>query len=245
MKPASTEPQVRFSSAAHGVACESCEVRHLAICTALSSKELEKVEAMAVTRQFAEGELVYAAEDLATIAGTVLRGTIKAYKLLADGRQQIIGFLQPGDFIGSTTQESYRCFAEAITPVELCVFPLSSLNRVIHELPNLEHQLLKMAAEDLDLAQEWMLLLGRKTAQERLATFLLLVSDKAMSRGLKGGVVDLPMNRAEIADYLGLTIETVSRQVGKLKGLGYIQPIGNHQIQILNPAQLRQIAEGS
>lgn len=244
MKSSNTQPQIGSLDIGHLSTCANCEVRHLAICAALSPKELEKVQAMAVSREFAEGEIIYAAEDLAAIAGTVVKGTVKAYKLLADGRQQIIGFMQPGDFIGSVTQESYRCFAEAITPVELCVFPLSSLNRVIHELPNLEHQLLKMAAEDLDLAQEWMLLLGRKTAQERLATFLLLISDKAKSRGFKSGIVDLPMNRAEIADYLGLTIETVSRQVGKLKSLGYIQPIGNHQIEILNSTQLRHIAEG-
>jgi len=217
----------------------------LGVCTALSPKELEKVQAMAVHRDYAEGELIYAAEDLAAMAGTLIRGTVKIYKLLADGRQQIIGFLQPGDFVGSITQESYRCFAEAITPVTLCVFPLSSLNRVLHELPNFEHQLLKIASQDLDQAQEWMLLLGRKTAQERLATFLLLIYDKAKSRGAEEGVLSLPMNRAEIADYLGLTIETVSRQVGKLKGMGVIQPIGNHQIEILDPAHLRHIAEAS
>lgn len=245
MKTISTEPLFKRPMAANGADCSQCDVRHLAVCTALSAKELEKVQGMAVTRVYSEGELIHAAEDVATMAGTVVKGTIKAYKLLSDGRQQIIGFLQPGDFIGSVTQESYRCFAEAITPVELCVFPLSSLNRIIHELPNMEHQLLKMAADDLDLAQEWMLLLGRKTAQERLATFLLLIADKAHSRGIQGGLVSLPMNRAEIADYLGLTIETVSRQVSKLKGLGVIRPIGNHQIEILNFAQLRHIAEAS
>ena len=245
MRTISTVPQCGRTAAASTVDCARCDVRHLAVCTALSPKELEKLQAMAVAREFSEGEVIHAAEELAIMAGTVVKGTIKVYKLLPDGRQQIIGFLQPGDFIGSVTQESYRCFAEAITPVELCVFPLSGLNRIIHELPNLQHQLLKLAAHDLDLAQEWMLLLGRKTAQERLATFLLLLSEKARSRGTRSDSVTLPMNRAEIADYLGLTIETVSRQVGKLKSLGVIQPIGNHCIEILNAGQLRQIAEAT
>ena len=149
------------------------------------------------------------------------------------------------DFVGSPTQETNHMFAEALTPIELCVFPFAALQRLIHEMPNLERQLLKLANADLDLAQEWMLLLGRKTAQERLATFLLLLAHKAKARGAPEAPVALPMNRSEIADYLGLTIETVSRQFSKLKSSGHIQIAHNHEVTIRNLDGLADIAEGT
>lgn len=225
--------------------CAHCAVREIAVCTALSAPELERLSAISVTREFSSGETLFRAEDAAAMVGTVIRGTIKTYKLLADGRQQIVGFLFPGDFVGSPTQQTNHVFAETLTPVELCVFPFPAVQRLIHEMPNLERRLLSVAHEDLDLAQEWMLLLGRKTAQERLATFLLLLVSKASVRGLKGGAVELPMNRGEIADYLGLTIETVSRQFSKLKKAGMIRIDDSHAVTIVDAERLAEVAEGA
>src|SRR3954471_770553 len=138
--------------------CAHCAVREIAVCTALSGPELERLSAISVTRQFAGGDTLFRAEDSAGLIGTVVRGTIKTYKLLADGRQQIVGFLFPGDFVGSPTQQTHHVFAEALTPVELCVFPFPAVQRLIREMPNLERRLLALAHEDLDLAQDWMLL---------------------------------------------------------------------------------------
>jgi CRP/FNR family transcriptional regulator len=225
--------------------CGHCDVREVAVCTALSGPELERLKAIAVTKTYETGETIFAAEEPTSITGTVVKGTIKAYKLLPDGRQQIVGFLFPGDFIGSITHDANHSFTEALSPVELCVFPSAGIQRMIHETPNLERQLLKLANDDLDLAQEWMLLLGRKTAQERLATFLLLLADKAMARGASNVNIDLPMNRTEIGDYLGLTIETVSRQFSKLRGAGVISVANNHQVSIKSRTHLVAMAEGS
>jgi CRP/FNR family transcriptional regulator len=225
--------------------CSQCAVRDIAVCTALSGPELERLRGVAVTKTHAPGSTLFAAEEPVTMVGTVVQGTIKCFKLLADGRQQVVGFLFPGDFIGSPTQETTHCFAEALTPVELCVFPFPAIQRLIREMPNLERRLLKLANEDLDLAQEWMLLLGRKTAQERLATFLLLLAQKARARGVAEGPIDLPMNRSEIADYLGLTIETVSRQFSKLKASGHIRVAHNSEVTIRNLEGLTEIAEGA
>ncbi|WP_395018984.1 Crp/Fnr family transcriptional regulator [Dongia sp.] len=229
--------------------CAQCAVREIAVCTALSAPELERLRSIAVTKLFEPGSTLFAADEAATLVGTVVQGTIKCFKLLADGRQQIIGFLFPGDFIGSPTQETTHGFAEALTKVELCLFPFPAIQRLIHEMPNLERRLLTLANEDLDLAREWMLLLGRKTAQERLATFLLLLAQKAKARGIDangigGGAIDLPMNRSEIADYLGLSLETVSRQFTKLKSSGHIRIEHNNAITIRNLDGLIEIAEG-
>lgn len=225
--------------------CAHCAVREIAVCTALSAPELERLRTIAVTKTFAPGSTLFAADEPATMVGTVVQGTIKCFKLLADGRQQIVGFLFPGDFIGSPTQETTHGFAEALTEVELCLFPFPAIQRLIREMPNLERRLLSLANEDLDLAREWMLLLGRKTAQERLATFLLLLAQKARARGIADGTIDLPMNRSEIADYLGLSLETVSRQFTKLKSSGHIRIAHNNTITIRNPDGLIEIAEGT
>jgi CRP/FNR family transcriptional regulator len=225
--------------------CAQCAVREIAVCTALSGPELERLRSIAVTKILEPGTILFGAEEATTMVGTVVQGTIKCFKLMADGRQQVVGFLFPGDFIGSPTQETTHCFAEALTPVELCVFPFSAIQRLIRGMPNLERRLLKLANEDLDLAQEWMLLLGRKTAKERLATFLLLLAQKAKARGIAEGQIDLPMNRSEIADYLGLTIETVSRQFSKLKASGHIRIAHSSEITIRNLEGLTEIAEGA
>ncbi len=225
--------------------CAHCAVRETAVCAALSAPELERLSAISLTREYTAGDTLFRAEDAAVMVGTVVSGTVKTYKLLADGRQQIVGFLFPGDFIGSPTQQTQHVFAEALTPVELCVFPFSAVQRLIREMPNLERRLLAIAHSDLDLAQDWMLLLGRKTAQERLATFLMLLVHKAGARGVAAERLELPMNRGEIADYLGLTIETVSRQFSKLKKAGLIRVDDSHAVTIARPDRLAEIAEGA
>lgn len=225
--------------------CAHCAVRDIAVCTALSGPELERLRGIAVTKVSEPGSMLFAAEEPAAMVGTVVQGTIKCFKLLADGRQQVVGFLFPGDFFGSPTQQTTHTFAEALTRVELCVFPFPAIQRLIREMPNLERRLLQIANDDLDLAQEWMLLLGRKTAQERLATFLLLLAHKARARGIADGPIELPMNRSEIADYLGLTIETVSRQFSKLKASGHIRIAHNNEVTIRNLDGLTQIADGA
>jgi CRP/FNR family transcriptional regulator len=224
--------------------CAHCDVRSLGICVALGETEQKRLKDIAATRHFTEGETIFSAEDPADVVGTVVRGAVKTYKLLPDGRQQVVGFLFPGDFVGSAIFGTNRCFAEALSPVELCVFPYAPLQRLMKDLPALEHELLRRAHDDLDLAQEWMLLLGRKTAQERVATFLCLLFDKAKQRGHCGAPIDLPMNRSEIADYLGLTIETVSRQLSKLKSAGVIVIHGSHAIELRRPNQLAELAAG-
>lgn len=224
--------------------CENCGVRSLGVCVALGETEQKRLKAIATTKQYGAQDTIFSAEDPVSVIGTVVRGAVKTYKLLPDGRQQVIGFLFPGDFVGSAIFGTNRCFAEALSPVEICVFPYAPLQRLMAEMPALEHQMLKLAHDDLDLAQEWMLLLGRKTAQERVATFLCLLFQKAGSRGYCGAPIDLPMNRSEIADYLGLTIETVSRQLSKLKAAGIIGINGNHTIELKNTEQLAELAAG-
>lgn len=237
-----SEPAPATAGAPH--ACENCDVRSLGVCVALGDADQARLKAIATTRHFAEGEIIFSPEESADTLGTIVRGAVKTYKLLPDGRQQVVGFLFPGDFVGSAVFGTNRCFAEALLPVELCALSYVPLQRLMKEMPALEHQMLKLAHDDLDLAQEWMLLLGRKTAQERVATFLCLLFEKAQKRGHCGAPIDLPMNRSEIADYLGLTIETVSRQLSRLKSAGIVAILGAHAIELRKPNQLAELAAG-
>ena len=147
----------------------------------------------------------------------ITKGTVKIYKLLPDGRQQIVGFSFAGDFIGLSVRETYAYTVEALTPAAACRFDRRKLEALLVKFPKVEHQLRTQTSDELAIAQEQMLLLGRKNAKERVASFLLQLSQRAKRLGLSDNPVVLTMGRADIGDYLGLTIETVSRTFTKLR----------------------------
>jgi CRP/FNR family transcriptional regulator len=174
----------------------------------------------------------------------VTAGAVKVYKLLADGRRQMTGFLFPGDFLGLANEKTYAYSAEAITHTMLCRFPRRKLQRLLEEYPKMEHRLLAMASHELAAAQEQMLLLGRKTAREKIASFLLMLSRRATQRGQAGDPVSVPMSRNDIGDYLGLTTETVSRAFTQLKQSGSINLLQGGKVKLADRDRLESIAEG-
>ena len=135
---------------------------------------------------------------------------LKLFKQLADGRRQIVGFMVPGDFLGLAFGGLHLCSAEAVTEVTLCRFPRAAFLALCDECPALEKEILQRTSTELAAAQEQMLLLGRKTALERVASFVLSMGRRQRRRTAEA--VALPMNRIDIADHLGLTVETVSRK---------------------------------
>jgi CRP/FNR family transcriptional regulator len=174
----------------------------------------------------------------------VISGWLKVFKLLSDGRRQITGFLAPGDFLGLTHNDTYAYSAEAVTPVGLCRFPRKKLEALLEELPDLEHRLLSRASHEIAAAQDQMLLLGRKTATEKIASFLLLLSRRAADRGQPENPIELPMSRNDIGDFLGLTTETVSRTVTQLKTKQVIKLLEGHRVQLTDVDRLRRLSEG-
>ena len=175
---------------------------------------------------------------------TVTAGSIKIYKLLPDGRRQVTGFLFPGDFLGLIHNQSYAYSAETLTLAKLCRFPRQRLEALLDEVPRLEQQLLSMASHELAAAQDQMMLLGRKSARERIVSFLTMLSNAAVRREQPGDPVSLPMSRTDIADYLGLTIETVSRTLTKLKTDRLIEFLDEKHVRMSQLRELREIAEG-
>jgi CRP/FNR family transcriptional regulator len=147
---------------------------------------------------------------------------VRIVRLLRDGRHQVTGFLHEGDFLGLTDGGNYVYTAEAISDATLCRFPRARLENLFARYPALENCLLGMAVTEIAAAHDQVLLLGRKTVRERAATLLIMLSRRTVGRGRPESPVNLPMSREDIADYLGLTLETVSRTFNTLRREGYI-----------------------
>ncbi len=224
--------------------CRRCEIRHLAFCGALDAQYLDEIQAIMQTRQIPAGAHVINEGDAAVSVFNVAAGSVKLYKLLSDGRCQITGFLLPGDFCGIATDGTYAYSAEALEPSEICSMPRSKLDAVFARHPELERRLLAIVSHELSVAQDQMLLLGRKTAAERLAAFLLRQSARNERIGWPANPVQLPMSRADIADFLGLTIETVSRTFTKLRDEGAIRLPTKTMIELADRERLEALAEG-
>lgn len=237
-------PARRGSRPAAGSPCAACKVRDLAICGALEPGELERLAGIMSRLELAPGQTAFSEGGPAEYLFNVTHGTIRLYKLLPDGRRQITGFLYPGDFLGLALNDAYICTAEAVDAVHLCRFPRRKLEVLVQETPRLEQRLLGMASNELIEAQDRMLLLGRKTAQEKVASFLLMISKRATKRGQPNNPIDLPMIRADIADFLGLTTETVSRTLTQLKTAGTIRLLENSRVLLTDLDALSTLAEG-
>lgn len=173
----------------------------------------------------------------------VMRGVIKLTKTLEDGRQQVVGLQFAPDFMGRPYAAENQIGAEAASPVELCRVPKAALEALLKTNPALEHRLMQQVLRELDEARAWMVTLGRKTAQEKVASFLYLIAthiDPTIDAAATGAAsFDLPLNRIDIADFLGITIETVSRQLTKLRQEGVIVITNNKHVDVPDMARLR------
>ncbi|WP_442582824.1 Crp/Fnr family transcriptional regulator [Mesorhizobium sp. ASY16-5R] len=208
------------------ILCASCEARHKGICGALNPDQLVALSKSARKEKVEPGRELIGDAETAGHFSNVMSGVVKLTKTLSDGRQQIVGLQFAPDFVGRPFKTESAVSAEAATGVELCSFPRSALERMMAEQPHLEHRLLQQTLKELDQAREWMVMLGRKTAAEKIASFLSMIAgniDPTADPGRRSAAFDLPLSRAEIADFLGLTIETVSRQLTRLRGEGVIR----------------------
>ena len=210
----------------------------------LNDQELEHMGRIARTIDLATQQNVFFEGDDADNLFVLISGALKLYKLLPDGRRQIIGFLFSGDLLGLAFNDVYHYTAEALAPSRLCRLPRSRIEALLADLPKLSNRLLNLASNEMAVAQSHMLLLGRKTAKERLASFLLQLAERAGQRGKFESLLRLPMSRGDIGDFLGLTVETVSRTVTKLKADGLIALREGNVVELRDLDGLVEIAEG-
>ncbi len=174
----------------------------------------------------------------------VVEGVVARYKVLADGRRQIVSFYYPGDLIGVEVAGKWQHYGEALCHSRVRCIPTNIVDRLICEDAEFGRALVKTLATELSETQDQMLSLGCKSAQERLATFLLRIARRYQREGKDGSSLSIPMTRSDIADYLGLTVETVSRNFTKLKSKEIIRLDGSSNVHILNMSLLREIASG-
>ncbi len=229
--------------------CAHCDVRHRSVCSAVSDADLSRLAAVAVVREYERGKTFIDESEPAEHFFNITAGTAKLFKLLPDGRQHVTGFAGIGHFLGLAVSDTYAFSAEAIEPVQVCRFSRTKLRALLDDVPALEHRLLQTACNELVIAQEQMLTLGRKTAQERVASFLLAWSRTTGCGGPSAGRgrdrVPLPMTRGEIADHLGLTIETVSRTFSRFRAGGRIETPSTADVVILDRPWLEALAAGT
>lgn len=227
-----------------GHPCLGCEARGKAVCSVLDCNCLGEFRRLGTKLSLGAGHTLFFEGEPATRVFTLTRGSLKLYKLFSDGRRQIVGFLGAGDFLGISVDDEHAYTAEALEDVEVCCFPRTLFDSFIEGHPAMERELYRLAAHELAASQLQLTLLGRKTAAERLASFLLQLMHKAERFGdRETNIVDLPMNRADIADYLCLTKETVSRILSTFRAARLIRLRRVDQVQILDRPLLEQLAQ--
>ncbi|AVO37909.1 transcriptional regulator FnrL [Pukyongiella litopenaei] len=229
-------------AAAQMIRCSDCPIRHRAVCARCDSDELEQLEQIKYYRSFEAGQTIIWSGDRMEFVGSVVSGIASLTQTMEDGRTQMVGLLLPSDFVGRPGRDSAAYDVVATTDIMMCCFRRKPFEQLMAETPHVAHRLLEMTLDELDAAREWMLVLGRKTAREKIASLLGIIARRnsvmAPSEFRDGIVFDLPLTREAMADYLGLTLETVSRQISALKRDGVIRLQGKRHVTVPDMARL-------
>ncbi|MCE9520882.1 MAG: helix-turn-helix domain-containing protein [Alphaproteobacteria bacterium] len=236
---------VRGESGPHPVfeslACVTCPARKSDICGGLDNLEIRDLAAGSNRIQLKAGETLIWDGDVAQNTYVVTRGTLRAAKASDDGRRQILDFLFAGQFIGIPSGATYQFNVEALTEAEVCRFDRRKLEELMAKHPAVDKGYRSGTARQLESAYDHAYALGRRTAMERVAAFLLDLQASACPKSTVG-TLKLPMTRTDIADFLGLTLETVSRAFSRIKTLGVIRLPSAQEVEIKDPERLKALA---
>jgi len=236
-------PVARSHEEPKALRCASCAVRDSALCESLSDSELTALSAIGRRRVVPAGQVISWVGDASIFCANVVSGALKVTATLSDGREQIVGLLFPADFVGQLFTDETTLTVTAIVDTDLCGYSRGAFEAVLGDHPKMERLLLRRTMASLNEARERMLSLGRRSAQERVAGFILDLARRAGPVSADGLLhVSIPVSRGEMADYLGLTIETVSRQLTRLRTNDVIRFANGERIcTIINPGQLERI----
>lgn len=226
-------------------ACAHCRARQWAFCGALDEEALRDLQRTTRRRSLTPGELIVLEGEAADHVFVVVSGVVSVYKTLPDGRRQITGLGMPGDLIGALFGSHFCFSAQSITRAEVCRIPAAALERLCGMYPAVERRLLKALSDELCRTQAEMLSLGRRTAPEKLAWFLLMLRRRAERRGEPVNPIRMFLNRDEIADCLGLTSGTVSRTFTQFVEHRLIRLHRRRQVALVRRDLLERLAEGT
>lgn len=226
--------------------CGDCPIRYRAVCARCEDDELQRLEQMKYYRSYQAGQTVIWSGDRVDFVASVVTGVATLSQTMEDGRRQMVGLLLPSDFVGRPGRDSVAYDVTAATDLVMCCFRKKPFEEMMLATPHVGQRLLEMTLDELDSAREWMLLLGRKTAREKIASLLSIIARRDASLSLKQAsgrlVFDLPLTREEMADYLGLTLETVSRQMSALRKDKVISLDGKRHVTIEDFDALQEAA---
>jgi CRP/FNR family transcriptional regulator len=227
------------------VACSSCSLRELCLPAGLDAGEMERVDRLVThRRRLRRGAgLYHAGEPLAGLFA-IRSGFMKSCVLHDDGREQVAGFHMAGDLLGldAIGSGNHTCDTVALEDTEVCEIPFASLEQLSREMPSLQHQLHRIMSREIVRDHGVMLLLGSMSAGERLAAFLLNLSQRFAARGYSPSEFRLRMTREEMGSYLGLKLETVSRTLSSFQERGLIE-VRQKQVRIIDFAGLKALLE--
>ena len=217
--------------------CSQCPIRHRAVCARCEPDELQRLDEIKYYRSYECGQTAVWAGDRMDFVGSVVSGIATLTQTMEDGRRQMVGLLLPGDFIGRPGRSTASYDVVAASGLVMCCFRRKPFEEMLAQTPHIGQRLLEMTLDDLDAAREWMLVLGRKTAREKIASLLAIIGRRNAALHLAGNdggpvVFDLPLTREAMADYLGLTLETVSRQMSALRRDGVIELQGKRHVTV-------------
>lgn len=233
---------MELTAASHEFPCQTCAVRDESICAVLSDEELREVSKITTAVDLAKGATVFMEGDKNTYLFNVVSGAVCLSKLLPDGRRQITGFLFPGDFLGLSVADTYAYTAETLSNTSLCRFNRANLIKILDRFPKLEHRLLELASNELSEAQAHMLMLGQKDVTEKISATLIHLINRIGQSCDGETILDLPMTRTDLADYAGVTTESVSRCFTKLRKASVISLPEPSIVHILQETELDRLA---
>ncbi|MBY0226405.1 MAG: Crp/Fnr family transcriptional regulator [Hyphomicrobium sp.] len=232
------------------IKCVQCAVRRTGPCSALTTETANELSRIVHRRRIPAGQVLYGGADHQKTFSIIVDGVVKLVNMQPDGGNQIVGLQFPSDFVGRPFADDTGLIAEAATNLDVCAFSGSAFETLMQTHPDLERTIFKRTLDDLDAARRWMFMIARKTAEERVASLLVLIAGK-----LNGDTADdaasvsdlefaLPLSRTEIAECLGLRLETVSRQFAALKAEGVIATGRRRGIRVCDLTSLAARAQG-
>jgi len=229
------------------VACKNCSLSTLCLPMGLSPEDVERLDSIIKRgRPYHRGDHLYRGNDKFHSLRVITSGSVKTYTPNEDGGEQVLGFHLPGELIGldAIQDDHHNCSAVALETTAVCEVPFSQLESLSSLMPSLQHQMYRLLSREIGQETEMLTLLGKKSAEERLASFLLSFSERFKQRGFSPSDFFLSMSRHEIGNYLGLAVETVSRLFTRFQDEGLLQVERKH-VQLLDLPRLYDIVQGT
>lgn len=245
IQPLTVTPSVDVTALRAG--CSGCSMHQLCLPMGLDAGDMERLDAIiGRRRKVPRDAFLYRMEDPFTNLYAVRLGHFKTYQISIEGEQQVTGFQMAGELLGmdAISTERHNCDAVALEDSEVCEIPFTRLEQLFGHIPTLLRHFHRMMSREITREQSVMLLLGNMRAEQKFAAFLVNLSSRYAARGYSATAFQLRMSREEIGNYLGLTIESISRLLSRFKKLGLLK-VSNREIEILQPERLKGLAAGT